>query len=305
MRCPIGDRGNLCQYETATSHRVQSDSGKTARQERALDHEAQLASNNERYWRFSELNCGVQLCGRAPSSDARQQSRKVTQELNAVRDTAQGSHGAEGAHCHLVRFPDEVRRDMPLPASGVAAVGHKIAESTVGIGTRPTVESNVAHNFALFRDTTAGKVVRGLELMRRRAWHLQRALIRCFGVCLLPVWELEVFVVGQGPRPDPARQSPCESNTLWLGSSGALKSASIGDREVQPERALAQSFVKSLRIPSRARCQGESFGHGVPGCGGRCGICWMQSVKWSVCWRWTSARGPLTGPVFRIGVEHF
>ena len=69
---------------------------------------------------------------------------------------------AEGAHwCHLVRSPDEVRRDMPLPASGVAAVGHKIAESTVGIGTRPTVESNVAHNFALFRETTAGE--RGLR----------------------------------------------------------------------------------------------------------------------------------------------
>ena len=101
-------------------------------------------------------------------------------------------------------------------------------------------------------------------------------LIRC-GVCLLPAWELEVFVAGQGPCPDPARQSPCES-ILWLGSSVALKSASIRDREVQPERALSQSFVESLRIPSRARCQGESFGHGVTG-------------VWSECWRWTSERG--------------
>ena len=117
-RCvvPIGDRGNLCQHETATSHRVQSDSGKTARQERALDHEVQLAFRNEQYCRFSKLNCGVQLCGRAPSSNAKQQSCKVTQELNAVRDTAQGSHGAKGAHCHSVRFLDEVCRDMPRPA---------------------------------------------------------------------------------------------------------------------------------------------------------------------------------------------
>ena len=78
---------------------------------------------------------------------------------------------AEGAHwCHLVRFPDEVRRDRPHPASGVAAVGHNIAESTVGIGTRPTAESNVAHNFAMFRDTTAGNLCAGEH------GHLQRTL---------------------------------------------------------------------------------------------------------------------------------
>ena len=170
----------------------------------------------------SELNCRVQLCGRAPS-----ESRKVT-ELNAVRVTAQLTR-AEAAHwCHLVRFPT-----APSKWSGLTT------------------------------------------------WHLQRAHDSVQrSVSLARCWARTT--------PRPARQSLCESNTLWLGSSGALKSASM-DREVQPERALSQSFVERLRIfkPS-----------------GRCGTCWMQSVKWSECWMWTSERGSLTEPVFRIGVEH-
>ena len=60
-------------------------------------------------------------------------------------------------------------REMPLPAGGVAAVGHKIAVCTVGIRldrcltTRPTVESNFAHNLATLRDAMAGNVVRGVR----------------------------------------------------------------------------------------------------------------------------------------------
>ena len=148
---------------------------------------------------------------------------------------------AEGAHrCHLVRFPDEVRRDMPLPASGVAAVGHKIAESTVGIGTRLHGGVKRCSQLRVVQRHHSGE--RGL----RTGTHAQASmgtcnvhLIRCLGVCLLSVWALEVFVAWQGPRPDRARQSPCESKHFVVGKQWCIE---VGEHRRQGSAARTCSF---------------------------------------------------------------
>ena len=220
LRCPIADRGNLCQYETATSHRVQSDSGKTARQERA-----QLASNNEQYCRFSELNCGVQLCGRAPSSDAKQ---------------------PECCARHRSRFSRSRRCTLPLGEVPRRSVPQHATPSKWG--GRCRAQNRRVHSGN--RDQAHRGVKRCSQLRVVQRHHSGES----------------------GSRTTPR---PSATIALRVEHHVVGKQWCIEVREVQQERALAQSLVKSLRIPSQARCQGESFGHEVPGCGGRCGICWM------------------------------
>ena len=205
------------------------------------------------------------------------QSRKVTQELNAVRDTAQGSHGAEGAHCHLVRFSDDGHKNRRVHKGNRDQAHRRVKCSQLRVVQRHHRRARCVPVGSVLCPRVWRPAEGGLNMeiahpaKSRGKWfedwnscasenHLQRALIRCFGMCLLPVWELEVFVAAK-TMPRPSATIALRVEHFVVGKQWCIE---VGKhwREVQPECALAQSFVASLRIPSRAWCQGESVGHG-------------------------------------------
>ena len=195
LRCPIGDRGNLCQYETATSHRVQSDSGKTARQERALDHEVNWLQTMSSTAGIVECNC----------VDAFQ---AVTQ--------AAASQGDTRAARHRSRFSRSRRCTLPLGEVPRRSAPRHATPSKWG--GRCRAQNHRVHSGA-HRGVKRCTQLRGAQ-RHHRGESGSRTTPRPSATIALRV---EHFVVGK----------------QWC----------IEVREVQPERALAQSLVKSLRIP--------------------------------------------------------
>ena len=94
-------------------------------------------------WAFGRASLLRACC----ESTDRRSRRKATQQLNAVRDTARGTR--EVQHSGACR-------EMLLPASGVASVGHKIADNE-----DQTTEQGEYHVESMLRDATAGDFVRG------------------------------------------------------------------------------------------------------------------------------------------------